>query len=194
MFISLFQVAPIFLGGAAVYIAANHVSTFVRSKKEDRVNLTFALACFGIMFYDITSSGLYLSLSPNEGAIWQLFNFYSGQFIAIFLLWFFFDYTAYKKRKIGYLFTLYYIISTAASLLSPVNFTMDTSNPTIIPVPAFQITYYEVKSGPIRLVSQVIYVLTALYCLFLAIKQFKRGKRRIPFHYSWSLFSWPRAY
>jgi signal transduction histidine kinase len=178
MSISIFQVAPIFLGGIAAYVGFHHVGIFLRTKKTDRVNLTFALACFGILCYDITSSGLYLSSSTLEGAIWQRFNFYSGQFIAVSLLWFFFDYTSYKKRKIGNLLALYFIISTAASLLGPVNWTLDLTGPLIIPIPALQITYYEVRSGPIKLVSQFCYVFAALFCLFLTINQLRMGKRK----------------
>nr|MDO8112184.1 hypothetical protein [Candidatus Sigynarchaeota archaeon] len=122
-----------------------------------------------------------MASSVTEGASWQWLNFFAGPIIAISLLWFFFDYTTYKKRRLGYILELYFAATTVIGLVGPVELILNLAVPMIKIIqltPTLQIVYYEVTSGPLKIVTQACYLLSCLFCLWIAMKQYKIGKKK----------------
>ncbi|HME55323.1 MAG TPA: ATP-binding protein [Candidatus Lokiarchaeia archaeon] len=181
MTLNLFQIGPAFVAGVAFYVSAYYIVLYIQVKRAKRLYLTFGLACIGIWLYDVGCLGLYLSSSVGEGASWQRYLFFIGPIITISLLWFFFDYTAYKQRKLGYFLALYFITTVIISIVGPTDLVLNIATPmikTIQLTPSLQIVYYEVASGPLKTITQVTYVLTCLFCLWIAVKHYRLGKKK----------------
>ncbi len=178
---NIFLIGPAFVAGVAFYISLYYITLYFQTKRMQRVYMTFGLACIGIWFYDFSCLGLYMSSTIDEGAIWQGYLFFVGPFISITLLWFFFDYTAHKSRKLGYIIATYFIAAMVIGIAGPTELTLNLSDPMIKIIqltPDLQIVYYEVGSGPLKLITQGVYIFSCLYCLWIAVTHYKIGKKK----------------
>jgi hypothetical protein len=145
MAFNLYEIGPACVAGVAFYVSLYHIVLYFQTKRTRRVYLTFGCACVGIGLYDISCLGKYTATNIIEGASWQRFNYFVGPIIVLSLLWFFFDYTSYRRRELGYVFALYFIATSVIGLVGPVEYTLNVAVPMvkIIQVtPSLQIIYY----------------------------------------------------
>ncbi|HSB01955.1 MAG TPA: PAS domain S-box protein [Anaerolineales bacterium] len=168
------------MASISFYVGFYHLLIYFR-RRQNREDLTFALLCFAIVFYDACSTGLYNASSVAEGAQWQ-----RGQFVALALfvpafLWFVSDYTHQKPGTATYLFSAFYLIALIVQLLDRSGLTLPVDQPSIkhITLPYVQpITYYEVVLGPFTTVQSLMGVVASTYILIMAIRYFRRGYKR----------------
>jgi hypothetical protein len=150
-------------------------------RRRNRADLTFALLCFAIVFYDAFSTGLYNATSVAEGAQWQ-----RGQFVALAVfvpafLWFVSDYTHQKRGTATYLFSAFYLAAIVIQLVDRSDLTFVVAQPSIKYIRLLYvqpITYYEATLGSFTAVQSFMGIVASTYILMLSIRYFRRGYKR----------------
>jgi hypothetical protein len=85
------------MSSMSLYVGLYHLLIYFKRRRNPE-DLTFALLCFSIVFYDAFCVGLYNATSVAEGARWQRAQFITlAVFVPVFL-WFVSDYTRQKPR------------------------------------------------------------------------------------------------
>ena len=168
------------MASISLYVGLYHLSIYFR-RRQNREDLTFALLCFAIVFYDAFSVGLYNATSIVEGAGWQRRQFIVLAIFVTAFLWFVSDYTRQKPGTLIYLFSIFYLFALLVQLVDRSDFTFQMDRPSIksITLPYVQpITYYEVALGPFSTVQSFMGIAASTYILLMGIRYFRRGYKQ----------------
>lgn len=176
---NILTIAPALMAGVSFFVGFYHLLIYSRLKQE-RYNLTFAIACIVIGIFDFFTTGLYQSTSVSEGMWWSRAQITTLQLFAISFLWFVSDYTHNQKKGFVYGFTIYFHISALLSVLNPFNILQDPSIPNIKHFDfdfAFdlEITYYELEAGPLSSIQGIITILGFCYLVLLTRRYSRSG-------------------
>src|SRR5512138_2946374 len=98
------------MASISLYVGLYHLLIYFR-RRQNHEDLTFALLCFAIVFYDAFCVGLYNATSVAEGAQWQRMQFIALAVFVSAFLWFVFDYTGQQPDKAIYLFWAFYMLA-----------------------------------------------------------------------------------
>ncbi|HSK89320.1 MAG TPA: histidine kinase N-terminal 7TM domain-containing protein, partial [Anaerolineales bacterium] len=152
------SIPVIAMAGISLYVGFYHLLIYFR-RRQNREDLTFAILCFAIVFYDIFCVGLYSATSVSEGAQWQRAQFIALAVFVPAFLWFVADYTHQKPGTAHYLFSIFYLCAILIQLVDRSNLTFPMDQPSIkyIALPYLQpITYYESALGPFTTVQSLM--------------------------------------
>jgi len=174
------SIPVIAMGGISLYVGFYHLLIYLR-RRQNREDLTFAILCFAIVFYDILCVGLYSATSVSEGAQWQRAQFIALAVFTSTFLWFVADYTHQKPGTPIYLFSIFYLCAIIVQLVDRSNLTFPANQPSIkyITLPYIQpITYYEAALGPFTTIQSLMGLVASAYILIMGIFYFRRGYKR----------------
>ncbi|MBN2116878.1 MAG: PAS domain S-box protein [Anaerolineales bacterium] len=168
------------IASISFYVGFYHLLIYLR-RRQNREDLTFALLCFAIVFYDVFCTGLYNATSVSEGAQWQRAQFIALAVFVPAFLWFVSDYTRQKPGMGTYVFSAFYLIALLVQLLDRSDLTFPPDQPSIKHITLLysqSITYYEATLGPFSTVQGLIGIFASTYILILGIRYFRRGYKR----------------
>jgi hypothetical protein len=117
--------------------------TRLRSQTE---NLFFAFTCLGIGLYDVFSSGLYASLSVEEGLAWQRLQFAALCMFSISIAWFVYHFTRYHSRRPFVFATIWFSLLFIAGVSIRGVLTLSPGRPSVKHVSLagiIRVSYYE---------------------------------------------------
>jgi PAS domain S-box-containing protein len=168
------------MASISFYVGFYHLSIYTR-RRQHREDLTFALLCFIVVFYEALCAGLYNATSVAEGARWQRAQFATlSVFVPVFL-WFVSDYTREKPGIPIYLYSIAYLCLFIIQLVDRSDLTLLMDQPSIknITLPYIQpVTYYEVTPGLLSTVQGILGVFSTTYIVIMGIRYFRRGHKR----------------
>jgi PAS domain S-box-containing protein len=168
------------MAGISLYVGFYHLLIYVR-RPQRRVDLTFALLCFSVVFYDAFCVGLYNAISVGDGVQWQRAQLIA---IAVFvpaLLWFVSDYTRQKPGIVVYASSIYYLLAILVQLVDRSSLTWLVDQPSIkhIMLPfSLSITYYEATFGPFTAVQSLLGMLVSIQPLIVSIRYYRSGHKK----------------
>jgi diguanylate cyclase (GGDEF)-like protein len=170
------------MASVLLYVGLYHFFLFYRLKKAGE-HLPFSLICFGVVFYDLFSIGLYNAHSIETGVFWQRFQLATVNLLAFTIIWFVLYYTKSNKLNLVKIFAIWYTgIFLISFFISP-EYTVSINNPSIKIINFFgeQLTYYEAKPGLLYSIEMISSIITYAYVFYLLINHYraKRDKNTI---------------
>jgi GAF domain-containing protein len=155
-----------------------HLLVYFR-RKENRINLTFALTCLAVSFYDVSSAGLYNVTGVVEGTQWQRMQFIAAALITAAFLWFVFDYRGQNSKRILYIVWGLCVLVIIIQLVDRSGLTWNVDQPSIkdIVLPFGTITYYEATPGPVSILQDLMELAALAYVLWAGVRSYRRGDR-----------------
>src|SRR5512138_3848312 len=118
------------MASISLYVGLYHLLIYFR-RRQNHEDLTFALLCFDIVFYDAFCVGLYNATSVIEGAQWQKAQLATLAVFVPAFLWFVSDYTHQKPKIATYLFSAFYLVAFVIQLLDHSGLTFPVDQPSI---------------------------------------------------------------
>jgi two-component system cell cycle sensor histidine kinase/response regulator CckA len=173
------SVPTLILAVIAFCASAYHFLIYAR-RPTRRVDLTFALTCLMIGFYDLFCVGLYGASSPEVGVIWQERQVLALGLVAIAFVWFISDYTGRAIRPVVYGLTLLYSLLILFNIVTQYHWAW-THEPLIktVKLPwGGSLDYQEMTAGPSTGVMSLSGALIFIYCAVLIRRLWIRGDRR----------------
>ncbi|HMB25292.1 MAG TPA: PAS domain S-box protein, partial [Anaerolineales bacterium] len=166
------------IASISFYVGIYHLLIYFR-QRQNRADLTFALLCFTIVFYDAFCAGLYNATSLLEGVQWQRAQFVVLAIFVLTFLWFVSDYTHQKPGSSIYLFSAFYLVAFIIQLVDRSNLTFLLNSPSIKHITLFHAhTYYEAALGPFTAIQSLMGVVASTCVLAMGIRYFRGGYKR----------------
>ena len=172
----LLAVPCIAMASVNFYVGAYYLFFYLK-RPQVREHLPFALLCLSVACYDVFSAGLYNSHSLADGIFWQRLQLDIAPLIAIFLIWFTYNFTEQKDNRIFRFAIVWFSVISLASLLVNPELTLSATQPAIKQVDLlnrFQITYYEGTVGILYQVEIISALIAYLYLCYLFIGYYQR--------------------
>lgn len=164
-----------------IFVGVYYLFFYIK-RPQIREHLPFALVCFSVGLYDITSAGLYNAASLHAGVFWQRIQLDSVAAIMIFSLWFTNIFTEQKsQRTLRYSIAWFGALLVLSFLVDPA-LTLSTATPGIKDVQflnLLNIRYYESSVGILYRVEILSALLIFSYILFLYIGYYRKTKKKI---------------
>lgn len=185
-FMELIAIPVLVMAGIIFHVALYHLMIYSH-RPQQRADLTFALACFGMMFYDLFCVGMMNADNVIAGVFWQRLQITSLMITGVLLLWFIADYVELKNRRLVNIFTAILIILTAVGMTGIDGLVWLTDVPAIktINLPAgHTVIYHEVTPGPVTTCQHITGGLLICYMIFLSIRHTRRDR-----HKGWPLIT-----
>src|SRR5271157_6470061 len=176
---NLITIAPAIMAGIVFFVGLYHILVYSRLRQH-RYNLTFALTCLIIGFYDMLCAGFYNATSVLEGQLWTRAQVATMHVAAIALMFFIIDYTKYQPRKLPYLFAIYFVSQAVLSLLNPWNVLLDPAQPsiTVIAIPGLpEVICYEAVPGPLSAIQGLMAIAIFMYFARIIFFYYRQGHR-----------------
>lgn len=171
------SIPAVVMASITFYVGLYHLLLY-RRRRQERLNLTFALLSFSVGLYAVVVAGAYNVTSVAEGVPWQRARGATVGLIAFSMLWFVVDYTGQIPGYTGqiskimrYTLSGYCLLGSIVHAVDRSDLTRIVARPSIkeIPLPfGLQVTYYETASGPfvsffyLSLLFLFIYILRGL--------------------------------
>jgi PAS domain S-box-containing protein len=197
------SVPTVVMAGVTFYTGFYHLMVYVR-RRQQRQDLTFALTCLAVGFYDVFSAGLYNVETVSEGVQWQRAQVVTLAIVAIFFAWFIYDYTTQathydreieerkndrlstvqaklaSQKKWLYLFSAFFILAAIIEAVDRSSLTWMVNNPSIkhVSLPfGLAITYYEATPGLMTNIQSTMGLLLGVYVLWSGIILFQSEQK-----------------
>ena len=170
----------IVMAGITFYVGMYHLLIFVK-RTDYRVNLTFALSCFAMGFYDVFAAVVYNTTSAAQAISWQRAQLTTLAFVGAFFLWFISDYTQLMKKRWRYLFAGTFLFVALMEMLDRSDLTWLVNQPSIkeVRLPfGLGVTYHEVTPGILTNIFSVIGVLFFFYVFAISIQLYRSGQQK----------------
>jgi len=142
---SIFSIPPMVMAGIALYAGVYHLIIYLR-RRLHRENLTFALMCFVVGFYDVFSASLYNAHSVAEGFPWQRAQVIALALASATFIWFVNDYFSRKPTRSIFAYSAIFLLAAVGGLANRpgIFWLMDQPAVKEIQLPFnLAITYYE---------------------------------------------------
>ena len=168
------------MASISLYVGSYRLLIYTRRRKY-REDLTFAILCFVIVFYDAFCVGLYNSASVSEGVQWQRAQFISLAVFVPAFLWFVSDYTHQKPGTIIHIYEAFYLLAIIVQLVDRSSLTFLIDQPSIKHIVLFRsltITYYEATLGLFSSIQSWVGMIASAYILIIGIRYFKSGHKQ----------------
>lgn len=172
----LLAVPCIAMASVNFYVGAYYLFFYLK-RPQLREHLPFALLCLSVACYDVFSAGLYNSHSLANGIFWQRLQLDTAGAIAIFLIWFTYDFTEQKDNRIALFAMVWFIVISLASFFATPELALSSTQPAIKHVDLFNrfpITYYEGTVGILYQVEILSAIIAYLYLCYLFIGYYQR--------------------
>lgn len=174
------SVPAIVMASITFYVGAYHLLIYFR-RMQQRVDLTFALTCIAVGFYDVFCAGLYSASSPLEGVHWQRAQFVTVALVGVALLWFVIDYTRSKSGWLAYVFSGFFVLAAIVELAGRSDLTWRPDRPAIkevvLPV-GLKVTYQEAAQGVFSDIQAVVGLSLFFYLFWMLVQCYRAGRRR----------------
>lgn len=173
------SMAPLILAGITFYVAIHHALLY-RASSRLLTHLAFSFLCITIGCYDLFCSGLYSSLSPAEGAVWQRLQTMALAWTGVALLAFTSELIQRRSRKLDIALSVYLILQFAANLFNTRDL-MWTQTPAVKQFFLFgriPLVYNEVTAGPLVKLQGLIGLFIGGYVLCSLFRQTDPEARR----------------
>lgn len=105
----------------SVYVGFHHIIFYMRSR-DRKYLLSFALLCFAITAYDVSSAGLYAIRSVHDSIPWLKGQYISSILFGVFLLRFISDFIGRVSRRWDYIISAGWIILLVAIMFMPTDY------------------------------------------------------------------------
>ncbi len=187
---NVFQLPPIFMAGIAAYIVFYHLLLYFRLRTEQRESLSFAITCFLITIFDCVCAGLYSAANISEGAFWLRAQFVITLLIAISFVWFVFDYLKKPGRLAKWIFTPFFCFIAVFAILDQSGLILQMDQPAVKVItitPTIQVIYYEVESGPLKIVGELGVFVDMGYLLWISVQRYRTGRHAEALPLVWGL-------
>jgi PAS domain S-box-containing protein len=168
------------MAGISLYVGFYHLLIYIR-RPQYRADLTFALLCFSVVFYDAFCVGLYNANSVGEGVQWQRAQLITLAVFVPAFLWFVSDYTRRKPGIVVYASSIYYLLAIIVQLVDHSSLTWLVDQPSVkhIVLPfSLSVTYYEATFGPFTTVQSLLGMFISLQPLVVSIQYYRGGHKR----------------
>ncbi|HPI91367.1 MAG TPA: hypothetical protein PK859_18825, partial [Spirochaetota bacterium] len=177
---NLYSLPTVVMAGICFYVGFYYLWTYLR-RRFDHANLFFALSCFSIAAYDVFCAGLYNSPSPEQGMMWQRWQFASLALFTVCTSWFVFFFTHFRYRLPLIIITLWHALLFIAGLAVRNDLTLSLNNPKPKHVELFNlisVTYNEVDPGLIYGVQYISMLLAAVFIMVILIDYYINDEQR----------------
>ncbi|MBN2388559.1 MAG: HD domain-containing protein [Anaerolineales bacterium] len=175
------SIPVVILAGISFYAGFYHLIVYMRTR-EDKKQLSFALTCIAVGFYDVFAVGVYNANSVAQAAFWQRSQVIAMMLSGAAFLWFIADYTSQRPKKALILFTAYFLLSAFVHVVDRSDLTwLSLDHPSIknISLPnGFTVTYYEMSPGLFTDIQSFFSIPIYIFLMFMGIRYFRAGNQR----------------
>jgi hypothetical protein len=112
-----FSIPPIVMASVTFYVGLYHLLVYAR-QKQHRENLTFALMCFTVGWYDVFCAGLYSARSVAGGFGGQRAQIMILDLVTIASVWFVNDYLSSKPTRWIWALSAPYLLAAIGGLVN----------------------------------------------------------------------------
>ncbi len=178
------------MAGVTFYVAIYHTVLYFRSERQNRSDLLFSFVAYSIGIFDITSAGLYMATSIETGSFWMRGQYIVIIIIAIALIWFILDYVNDSWPRFKWVASIYFACIIIITFSDPFGLILDMASPSIRTIyfsPEWQITYYEVGSGPLKFVTDMLIIVEIWFLFRITLRNYHRGNKKVTKPLLWSL-------
>ncbi|MBN2171134.1 MAG: PAS domain S-box protein [Candidatus Krumholzibacteriota bacterium] len=144
------------------------------------MDLSFALTCLAVGFYDIFAAGLYQSAAPVDGVRWQRLQLIALALANAAFLRFVADYLALRRRRLVHVLALLSLVYAAVATVERGGLCW-TDRPLVkqVLLPfGLETTYYEMAPGPLTILQGLLGILVFAVVMILAVRAYRAGRRR----------------
>ena len=177
---TFYSVPVLVMQGITIYVGLYHLLIYFRRMQNLR-DLTFAILCFAVGFYDLHCVGLYNVTSVADGCTWQYGQFVCLTLISMAFVWFVVVYTGSRQRVVPMLLTAFFVFAFIMGLVDRGGLVWDPEQPSVktlqLPV-NLTLTYYEVAPGIVAYLQTAIGFLGFLYLFWLTVRFSRAGHER----------------
>jgi len=176
------SVPAMVMAGITFYAGLYYLLIYFR-RRENRINLTFALTCLAVSLYDVSSAGLYNAAGVAEGASWQRMQFIAAALITVAFLRFAMDYLGQGSKQVWYALAALCAVAVIVQLVDRSGLTWAVDQPSIkdILFPFGHIIYYEATPGPLSILQDLMELAAILYVLWLGVRSYWRERNQAAF-------------
>jgi PAS domain S-box-containing protein len=177
---SALSIPIVVMASIAFYVGLYHLFIYFR-RRQHREDLTFAVMCLAIGFYDVFCAGLYNATSVAQGAQWQRLQFIALAFFMAAFMWFACDYTRQKPGIFTRAISVFYLLAALIQIVDRSSLTWLVDQPSVkeflLPF-GLKVTYYEATFGPFTTVQSLIGMVAVTYIVWSGVRFYRRGYRR----------------
>ncbi|MBI9075206.1 MAG: PAS domain S-box protein [Desulfatibacillum sp.] len=162
--------------GAGIFNALVYMRQSAR-----REYLSFSIACFLMVFYDIFSIYLYSSSHPEQAFFWLKARMLVLAPTAVALVWFLHDYTGHPNKKPVYAFTIYFVSALLLGLIAPGGMVWVNDAPVLrlVDLPfGFHVAFYELVLSPLGFLRFIVRLVLLVYFSWVILWFLKRTSLR----------------
>jgi PAS domain S-box-containing protein len=177
---SALSIPIVVMASVAFYVGLYHLLIYFR-RRQHREDLTFAVMCLAIGFYDVFCAGLYNATSVAAGAQWQRLQFIALAFFVTAFLWFASDYTRQKPSVVTRALSAFFLLAALTQTIDRSGLTWLVDQPSVkeflLPF-GLKVTYYEATFGPFTMAQSLMGMVAVTYIVWSGVRFYRRGYRR----------------
>ncbi len=168
------------IAGVTMYVALHHLFLYARRSVKKPEDLSFAVLCLTLFLYDIFCIGAYNNQALETGLFWQRCQVATLSLIGAAFVWFVFDYTGTRNRRLRNFFAVYFVLAALLALFDNTGLSWQTDKPDVkhIPLPLnLDITYYEVTPGVMTTLVSLMGIAVFIYAFRLGIRLYRQDEK-----------------
>jgi PAS domain S-box-containing protein len=168
------------MAAVTLYVGFVHLLLYSRRRNHPE-DLSFALMCLTMVFYDAFSAGAYAATSVADGFQWQKAQVAALSLIGATYTWFATDYARWKPKAIRNVSALFFMASAGLVLFVNGDFFWRIADPAVKRLSLFRgfgITYYEVTPGLYTQFLGLMGFLVFVYVFYLVAVTVKTNRSR----------------
>ena len=180
------------MAAVTFYVGFYHLFLYFKRRGGHAEDLSFAITCFTMGFYDIMCIGAYNTTSVADGFRWQKSQVALLSLTGAVYTWFITDYVGLLSKKTRNLFMIFFCISALLVQFVEKPFFWHPDRPAVkrIPLPiGFEMVYHEVAPGPYTDFLGVMGLMVFVYVYALYARRPRQDRAKYsPLFYSNTIF------
>jgi len=163
------------------YVGCYHLFLYFRRQRTHDEDLSFAITCFTMGFYDFMCVGAYNSSSVAEGFVWQRSQVACLLLVGATYYWFVVDYVLKHANKMRNFLLLFFCVSSVLEFSFDLPFFWHSDQPAVkvITLPMnIRAVYHEIVPGPYTDFLAIAGFLVFVFVYILYFQQDRAGRRK----------------
>ncbi len=177
---NVLSVPVIVMAGISLYVGIYHLMIYFQ-RREHREDLSFALCCFAMLFYDIFCIGNYNVDSVADGLFWQRLQVSTLVLGGVFFLRFIADYIKLPSMRWVHAFMAFFILTAIIGIFDRSGLAWLVDQPLLkeIDLPfGLHVTYYEVAPGVVTVLQHAVGVVMIAYMIWISVSYYRHQNGR----------------
>jgi PAS domain S-box-containing protein len=157
------------MAAVTFYVSIVHFLLYARRRNHPE-DLSFAILCLTMAFYDIFSAGAYAATNIADGFQWQKAQVATLSLIGAAYTWFAIDYAGQKRKTVRSVSALFFIVSAFLVMFMKGDLFWRISEPAVKhmgPIFGIHMVYYEIAPGLFTQFLGIMGFLVFVYVFYL---------------------------